>query len=144
MLNLVPFRSRNLRHSPFDFDRLWDDPFFRVFDESHRDWTPAVEIVESDNEILLTADLPGLEDKDIHIGVEENLLSVTGERTCEKREQAEYLRSERLYGKFPRSFRLPETADLEKISAKLRNGVLTISVPKKEEAKPRQIEVKVN
>jgi HSP20 family protein len=144
MLSLVPFRSKSLRHSPFAIDRFFDDPFFFGFDESRRDWNPAVEIVESDDEIMLTAELPGLEEKDIHINVEENLLSLTGERTFEKKEEGDYLRSERWYGKFSRSFRLPETADVEKISAKLKNGVLIVTVPKKEEAKPRQIEVKVN
>ena len=144
MLNLVPFRSRTARHNPFDVSRFLDDPFFHFVEESRREWNPAIEIVESDNEIVLTAELPGLEDKDIHIGVEENLLSVSGERKFEKKEEGEYLRCERWYGKFSRSFRLPETADLEQIKAGLKNGVLTISVPKKEEARPRQIEVKVN
>lgn len=144
MLNLVPFRSRSLRNSPFTIDRFFEDPFFSGFDEKRRDWSPAVEIVESDEEIVLTAELPGLKEKDVHINVEDNLLSLTGERTFEKKEEGEYLRSERWYGKFSRSFRLPETADVEKISAGLKNGILTVTVPKKEEAKPRQIEVKVN
>lgn len=144
MLNLVPFKSRSLRHTPFAIDRFFDDPFFRFNDETPREWSPAVEIVESDEEIALTAELPGLEEKDVKINVEDNLLSLSGERTVEKNEEGRYVRSERWYGKFSRSFRLPETADLENINAKLANGVLTVTVPKKEEAKPRQIEVKVN
>jgi HSP20 family protein len=145
MLNLVPFRSRSLRHDPFAIDRFFDEPFFRFVDESSpREWNPAVEIVETEDEILLTAELPGLEEKDIQINVEENLLSLTGERTLEKKEESDYVRSERWYGKFSRSFRLPDTADAENIRAELKKGVLTITVPKKEEAKPRQIEVKVN
>jgi HSP20 family protein len=144
MLNLVPFRSRSLRHSPFAIDRFFDDPFFRAFDETRREWSPAVEIFESDEEIRLTAELPGLAEEDIHINVEDNLLSLAGERNSEKREEGEYVRTERWYGKFSRSFRLPETADAEKISAELKDGVLTVTVPKKEEAKPKQIEIKVN
>ena len=144
MLSLVPFRTKNLRHSPFEIDRFFDDPFFHGMDDSNRTWSPAVEIVETGEEILLTAELPGLEEKNIHINVEENLLSLTGERTFEKKEEGDYLRTERWYGKFSRSFRLPEIADVENIKAELKNGVLTITVPKKEEAKPRQIEVKVH
>jgi len=144
MLNLVPFRTRSLGHSPFAIDRFFDEPFFRSFNETHRDWSPAVEIIESNEEILLKAELPGMAEEDIHINVEENLLSLTGERTSEKKEEGDYVRSERWYGKFSRSFRLPETAEVEKISAELKKGVLTVTVPKKEEAKPRQIEVKVN
>ena len=144
MLNSVPFKSRSLRHTPFAIDRFFDDPFFRFIDETPKEWSPAVEIVESDEEISLTAELPGLEEKDVKINVEDNLLSLSGERTIEKNEDDRYVRSERWYGKFSRSFRLPETADLENINAKLANGVLTVTVPKKEEAKPRQIEVKVN
>ena len=144
MLNSVPFKSRSLRHTPFAIDRFFDDPFFRFIDETPKEWSPAVEIVESDEEISLTAELPGLEEKDVKINVEDNLLSLSGERTIEKNEDGRSVRSERWYGKFSRSFRLPETADLENINAKLANGVLTVTVPKKEEAKPRQIEVKVN
>jgi len=144
MLNLVPYRSRSLRHSPFAVDRFFDEPFFRFLDESHREWSPAVEIIESDEEISLKAELPGLEEKDIRINVEENLLNLTGERTSENKQEGDCVRSERWYGKFSRSFRLPETADVENIKAELKNGVLAVTVPKKEEAKPRQIEVKVN
>ncbi|MGW8178481.1 MAG: Hsp20/alpha crystallin family protein [bacterium] len=144
MLNLVPFRSRRLGHNPFAVDRFFDDRFFHFLDETPKEWSPAVEIIESDEEISLTAELPGLEEKDIRISVEDNLLSLSGERTIEKNEEGKHVRSERWYGKFSRSFRLPETADLENIKARLTNGVLTVTVPKKEEAKPRQIEVKVN
>ena len=144
MFNLVPFRYRSPRHDLFALDRFFDEPFFRVSDEPRRDWRPAVEIFESDEETVLTAELPGLEEGEVKINVEDNLLSLAGERSFEKKEDRDYLRSERWYGKFFRSFRLPETADVENIKAELKNGVLTIRVPKKEEAKPRQIEVKVN
>jgi len=144
MLNLIPLRSRTLRHSPFAIDRFFDEPFFRSSDDSTKRWSPAVEIMDSDGEIVLTAELPGIAEDDIHISVEENLLSLTGERIFEKKEEGDYIRSERWYGKFSRSFRLPETADAEKISAELKNGVLTVKVRKKEEAKPRQIAVKIN
>ena len=144
MFSLVPFRSRALRHDPLSLDRFFDEPFTKLFEESHRDWSPAVEIFESDEEIVLSTELPGLEEKDVHINVEDRLLSISGERSFEKKEDRNYLRSERWYGKFSRSFRLPETADVENIQAELKSGVLTVTVPKKEEAKPRQIEVRVN
>ena len=144
MLSIVPFRSRSSRHNAFAIDRFFDEPFFRFLNESPREWSPAVEIIESDDEILFQAELPGLEEKDIHISVEENVLSLTGERTLERKVEGECHRSERWYGKFARSFRLPGTADLEHIKAELKKGVLTVTVPKKEEAKAKQIEVKVN
>ena len=144
MFSLVPFKSRALRHDPMSLDRFFDESFSSFFEDTARDWNPAVEIFESDEEIVLTTELPGLEEKDVHISVEDRFLSISGERSFEKKEDRNYLRSERWYGKFSRSFRLPETADFENIQAELKSGVLTVTVPKKEEAKPRQIEVRVN
>lgn len=144
MFNLVPFTSSSPRHDLFALDRFFSEPFFRSPDEPRGEWRPAVEISESKEEIVLTAELPGLEEKDVKINVEGNLLNLTGERSFQKKGDGDCLRSERWYGKFSRSFRLPETADLESIKAELKSGVIVITVPKKEEAKPRQIEVKVN
>ena len=144
MLSLVPFEFKGLRHDPFSLDRFLGEPFSSFFREDRGSWSPAVEISESNEEIVLTAEVPGLEEKDIHLSVEDRFLSLSGERSVEKKEDCDCLRSERWYGKFSRTFRLPEVADVNNIRAELKSGVLTITVPKKEEAKPKQIEVKVS
>jgi HSP20 family protein len=89
-------------------------------------------------------EVPGLEKEDLKIGVENGHLTISGEKKVESEEGKEYFRRERFYGKFSRTFRLPDTVDTERIKANLTNGVLRISMPRKEEAKPKQIEVKVS
>ena len=107
-------------------------------------WYPAVDIFDNDNEIVLKAELPGLNKEDIDIHVEENLLTLRGERKREEEiKEKGYFRSERAYGTFSRSFTLPATVAANKIGASYKDGILTVTLPKAEEAKPRQIEVKV-
>ena len=142
MFNLVPINRTRRYYRPFSLDSFFDESFHTS--PMRGEWNPAVEVAETENEILFTVDLPGLEQKDIEINIEDGILSFSGERSFESEESKEYVRRERFYGKFSRSFRLPKLADVEKISANLKNGVLTVTVPKKEEARPRQIEVKVN
>jgi len=107
-------------------------------------WSPPVDIFDNEGEIVLKAELPGLKKEDIGINVEDNLLTVSGERKREK-EVADnakgVFRSERVYGSFSRSFTLPTTVTVGKISASYKDGVLTLSLPKAEEAKPRQITI---
>lgn len=108
-------------------------------------WYPAVDIFDNEREIVLKAELPGLKKEDIDIHVEDNLLTLRGERKREEEvKEKGYYRSERAYGTFSRSFTLPATVDVKKIGASYKDGVLAVTLPKAEEAKPRQIEVKVS
>ena len=105
-------------------------------------WSPAVDIYETEHEIVLTAELPGIEDKDIAVKLEDNTLTLKGERQFEKEtEEENYHRIERSYGSFYRSFTIPHYVDQEKIKAEHEHGVLKISLPKKLESKPRAVKV---
>lgn len=107
-------------------------------------WAPAVDIYETEHELVVKADLPDVDPKDLDIRVENNVLTIRGERKFEKKVSEEnYLRVERTYGAFSRSFSLANTVNSEAIKADYQNGVLTLSVPKREEAKPKQIKVNV-
>ena len=128
--------------------RLFQDAVNRLFSEppAARPWTPAVDILETENELVLKADLPDVEMKDIHIEIEQGTLTVKGERKFEHTDEKKggYHRIERSYGEFIRCFSVPDTVDAEKVKAEYTNGVLTVSLPKKEAAKPRTIKVAVN
>ena len=105
-------------------------------------WSPAVDIYETEGEIVLTAEVPGIDEKDIEIRIEDNTLSLKGERKFEKETREEnYHRIERSYGSFYRSFSLPGTVDQEKIEAKHEGGVLKIHMPKKPESKPKKVKI---
>jgi len=104
-----------------------------------------VDIYETENELVIKADLPDLEDKDIDVRVENNSLTIRGERKFEKDvNEDNYLRVERAYGPFTRSFSLPNTVSSESIRAEYRNGVLTLHLAKREESKPKQIKISVS
>ena len=106
------------------------------------DWTPAVDIKESDNAFTIVADIPGVDPKDIDVHMENGMLTIKGERETEKKEEKEgYKRVERSYGSFYRRFSMPDTADADKIAAKSRNGVLEITIPKHDKVQPRKISV---
>ena len=126
--------------------RLFQDTVNRLFSETAgRPWTPAVDIMETENELVLKADVPEVEMKDIDIQLENGTLTLKGERKFEEEKNGRgYHRIERSYGSFARSFSLPETVDPEKVHADYKNGVLTITLPKKELAKPRSIKVEVS
>src|SRR6202167_2653971 len=128
------------------FNRLLNESFRNHAEESAlTTWAPAVDIYETPNELVVKADLPDANEKDIDVRVENNLLTVRGERKFEKAVSEEnYLRVERTYGSFSRSFSLPNTVNPEAIRAEYKNGVLTLNLPKREEAKPRQVKVNVN
>jgi HSP20 family protein len=114
-------------------------------DSAITNWAPAVDIFETPNELVVKADLPDVDEKDIDIRVENNLLTIRGERRFEKNvSEDNYLRVERTYGAFSRSFSLPITVNTEAIHAEYKNGVLTVILPKREESKPRQVKVSVN
>ncbi len=126
--------------------RLFEDAFTRLLTEpaSNRPWSPSVDIYETDNELVLKADLPDIDQKDIDVRVENQTLTIAGERKFEREDSAKgFHRIERNYGKFVRSFAVPNSFDTDKISAAYKNGVLTVSLQKKEAAKPRQVKVQV-
>jgi len=105
-------------------------------------WAPAVDIYETENEVVLTAEIPGIEEKDIEIKVEDNTLTLKGERKFEKETKEEnYHRIERAYGSFFRSFTLPTYVDQDKVEAEHENGVLKIHMPKRAELKPRKVKI---
>lgn len=109
------------------------------------EWAPAVDIKETENDFIIHADLPGVQSKDIEVTAENGLLTIKGERESKKEEEKDnYKRIERFSGSFLRRFTLPDSADLEKISAKTKDGVLELSIPKAEKSKPKRIDVKVD
>lgn len=126
-------------------NRLFNDVFERSSQESNLStWAPAVDIAETEHELVVEADLPGVDPKDLDIRVENNVLTIRGERKFEKKvNEDNYLRVERAYGSFTRSFSLSNTVNSEAIKADYQNGVLSLSIPKREEAKPKQIKVNV-
>jgi HSP20 family protein len=108
-------------------------------------WAPAVDIYETPNELVVKTDVPDVSEEDIDVRVENNLLTIRGERKFEKNiSEDNYLRVERTYGSFSRSFSLPATVNAEAIHAEYKNGVLMVNLPKREESKPRQVKVSVN
>ena len=139
------------RWEPYRGVNSLQDQINRVFDEvvgrpatesSLSAWAPAVDIYETENELVVKADLPEVDPQDIDIRVENNVLTIRGERKFEKKvDEDNYLRVERAYGSFSRSFSLASTVNTEAIKAEYRDGVLTLSIPKREEAKPKQVKV---
>jgi HSP20 family protein len=124
--------------------RLFEDTVSRLLSSpgTARPWTPNVDIAETQNELVLKADVPGVDLKDIDIQFENGTLTVKGERKYEHEEEGEgYHRRERTFGSFMRCFALPDTVDPEKVKATYNNGVLTITLSKKEVAKPRSIKI---
>ena len=142
-----------MRHNPFsdadDFPsglRVFQDTVNRLLSEpATRPWSPAVDIFETENELLLRADLPGLDIKDVDIEVENGTLSLRGERKYQNEsKEGGFHRIERSYGSFARYFTMPDTVDTDSVKADYKQGVLTVTLPKKEVAKPRQIKVQVS
>lgn len=126
--------------------RLFQDTVNRMLNQStSRPWVPAVDIFETENDWVLKADLPEVKMEDIDIQIENGTLTLKGERKLLKEEAGNgYTQVERNYGTFARYFTLPETVDSEKVQAAYAQGVLTVTLPKKEVAKPRSIKVQVN
>ena len=139
------FGPRDPFHGFFDrvFDNFWNDSDFVPEGEAGgRTWLPAVDIYESDDSFVATADLPGLKKDDIEVSIEDNVLTVSGERKFEKSEgEGTFRRVERSYGTFRRSFTLPRGVDSAKVEASFEDGVLTLTLPKSEMAKSRKITV---
>lgn len=147
----------NVRFDPFRDLVTLQDRMNRLFDESARargdggedwalggSWAPLVDIYEREGNIVLKAELPGVDPKDVDIRVENNVLTLRGQRKFDTEVKREsYHRVERAYGSFMRSFTLPSIVDTEKIDAQYKDGVLAITLPKKAEAQPRQINIRL-
>ena len=126
----------SLRAVESAFSRLLTEP------QTNRPWAPAVDIYETENELVVKADLPDVESKDIDVRVENQTLTIAGERKFEAASNDKgYHRIERSYGNFVRSFAVPNAFDTDNINAGYKNGVLTVTLNKKEAAKPRQVKV---
>jgi len=107
-------------------------------------WVPAINILERQDSMVITADLPGLKAEDVEVTVEEGTLSIRGERKLEEASEGEtYHRVERLYGMFERTFTLPNSIDVDKIEARFSDGEMVLTLPKREESKPRSVKIKV-
>ena len=133
-----PFREFNTLPSRFGgfFGKDWELPMSTTV------WNPSVDIFENENEVVIKAELPGMNAKDIDIRLENNVLILKGERKFEKETKEEnYHRIESMYGTFVRSFTLSSTVDPDNVKADYKNGILTVTLPKKEQSKPRQIKV---
>ena len=142
-----------VRWDPFRDLNMLQDRMNRLFDDTGRTWrpdepaatttwSPAVDIFETEGEIVVKAELPGMERNDIGVNLEKNVLTVKGERRFTKETKDDnYHRIERSYGTFSRAFSIPTTVDEEKIRADYKDGVLKIVLPKKEQAKPKQIRI---
>jgi HSP20 family protein len=141
-----------IKYSPFtDFEtfpglKAFEDTMSRLFAEpSARPWVPPVDISENENELVVKADVPDVKFEDIQVNLENDTLTLKGERKFEKAsDKGGYHRIERSYGSFERSFTVPNTVDAEHVKADYKNGVLTVTLPKKETAKPRKINVEVS
>src|SRR6478672_1093327 len=137
------FQTMSLSHyDPLANLRAFEDAFSRMLTEpaNNRPWAPPVDIYETENELVLKADLPDVELKDLDVRVENQTLTIAGERKFERQDSGKgYHRVERSYGNFARSFAVPNSFDTDKINAGFKNGVLTVTLPKKETAKPRQV-----
>jgi HSP20 family protein len=143
MIRWEPFH--NLSTLQDQVNRLFETNFPPRSDNSAlTTWAPAVDIYETENELVIKADLPEISEKELDVRVENNMLTIRGERKFEEKVKEEnYLRIERTYGSFSRSFSLPNTVNTEAIKAEYKNGVLTVEMAKRAESKPKQVKVNV-
>lgn len=139
-----PFR--NLSSLQEQVNRLFESSFPSRGDESALTaWAPAVDVYETENELVIKADLPDVTEKDLDVRIENNMLTIRGERKFEQKVKEEsYLRMERAYGSFSRSFSLPNSVNTEAIKAEYKDGVLNITLPKRAESKPKQVKIAVS
>ena len=156
MSNLTRWQRPELTSWP-TFGRLFGlrDELDRLFETSFGDgtggpqlrgvWNPAVDVYEDKDNVIVKAELPGLKREDIEVSLHDGVLGLSGERKSgEKSDEAGTHRTERFVGRFQRTFTLPARVDATKVTALYQDGVLTVTLPKLEEAKPKHIEVKVN
>ena len=126
-----------------EINRLFDSPAQNGGSDVFNTWSPALDLYEDKDNLVLRAEIPGLKKEDIDISVHENVVSITGERRSEKKVEGDQsAREERSYGRFTRSLKLPKQVDANRVKAAYKDGILSITLAKAEEAKPRQIEIK--
>ncbi len=142
-MSLVRYEPWNLFNQfSKELDRRFQNDQEHYGDVATSDWSPAVDIKENETAYTVVADIPGVDPKDIDVHMEDGVLTVKGERNLNREEEKEgYKRVERVHGSFYRRFSLPETVDAEKISAKCKDGVLEVTIPKQEKSQPRKITV---
>ena len=154
-MNLTKYNPfATTRYDPFSevddfidrYLRTFNRPLLRGFGNgSDYDWAPATDVSENEKEYMIQIETPGIKKDDIHVSVEDEILTIKGEREEKKEEKnVKYYRTERSYGKFIRSFSLPRDVDGSKVKAEYVDGVLNLHLPKSKEAKPKSLEVKVN
>ena len=146
IMNLVTYDPfREMRSLQDEVNRLFSSSFNRAGDNEmmRGSWSPSVDIYENKDQIVLEAELPGMKPEDVTISIENNVLTIHGERKFEKKDEKDnFHRVERSYGSFTRSFTLPPTVSSEAADAVFENGLLRLTLAKREEAKPRRIEIK--
>ncbi len=153
MFDITPWRRKREELVPStwetDFRREFDELVHRFFGEEParflgRTFSPPIDIVEKDNEILITAEIPGIDQKDLEVDLSAGVLTIKGEKTEEREEKGEnYHRVERSFGSFSRSFTLPCEVQEDNVEAKYKDGVLSLTLPKAESSKKRTIPIKV-
>jgi HSP20 family protein len=146
IVRFEPYCGTSSAQNQFDrFLREAFSPAFGAGEASTRTWAPPVDIYENGDNLVLKAELPGINPDDVEIRVEDNTLYLKGERKFEKEvKEQNYHRVERSYGTFTRTFSLPNSVDADKVAANYKDGVLTLTMPKKEEAKPKTIKIEVS
>lgn len=144
MLQLVP--SRSLLFPTRDiWNRFFSDDSVSTLLNENGDWMPAFDISESEKEYKVSAELPGIDIKDLEVTLNEGVLTIKGEKRQESEEKEDnHLRIERSYGSFDRSFRLPEGVESNKINANYKDGILSLTIPKAKETKAKKIKISVN
>lgn len=146
LVRFDPFRE--LQNIESTMNRFWGDTLSRFFGEPARtdhvgSWSPAVDVYETEGELVFQCELPGFEQEQINISVKDGRLTIRGERKFPEDRKNNYHHGERWYGDFYRTWVLPVSVNYDGISASLKKGVLTVTLPKQEEAKPKQIAVSV-
>ena len=147
-MDMVPWKPFKRELEPFrkEMEKLWN----RFFGESPLErsmgdeWLPSADVTETDEHVVIKAELPGLEAKDIDVSISGDMLTIKGEKKKEEEKKGEHYHfSERYYGSFERSFRLPSTVQVDKVEAVFEKGVLRVTLPKTEEARKKEIKIKV-
>jgi HSP20 family protein len=142
LLNLVP-RAGSFLPGRDIFDRFFEDQRFPALFGEESAWVPAFDVMETEKEYVVKAELPGINVKDLEVTLSDGILTVKGEKTQEKEEKNEnYHRVERSYGSFHRSFRIPEKILTDKVDAAYKNGILKLTIPKAEASEAKKIEIK--